>query len=207
MALESVLQPRQDCRMALTMLTKLRTQAGLTLESVAADIDLSTSQIQRFEKGDREPRLSELQKIAGRFGVTVAELIGERAPKAVPLVSWVSAGRLRASHPVYETDILRYVYLTDLPPGDWLALEVDGDSMNRVAPPGSTIVVNRQDQNLIDGKYYVFGNAQGEATFKRYRVDPDRLQPFSTNPDHETHYIDSEMLTVGRVRRVITDLP
>lgn len=127
--------------------------------------------------------------------------------KQVPIISWVSAGRLRASHPVYDGDILRYVYVTDLPPGDWLALEVDGDSMNRVAPPGSTIIVNRNDQNLIDSKYYVFGNAQGEATFKRYRADPDRLQPFSTNPDHETHYIESEMLTVGRVRRVITDLP
>jgi SOS-response transcriptional repressor LexA len=78
--------------------------------------------------------------------------------------------------------------------------------MNRIAPPGAIIVVNRSDDRLIDGKFYVFGNDSGEATFKRYRTNPERLQPFSTNPDHETHYLTEEMKLVGRVHQVLTYL-
>lgn len=184
----------------------MRQGAGLSLEDVAADTEISVSQVSRYETGGRDPTLGHLRKLADRFSISVAELIGDPAAKAVPLLSWVSAGRLRASHPVYESDVLRHIDVTDLPAGDWIALQIDGDSMDRVAPPGSIIIVNRKDENLIDGRFYVFGNDQGEATFKRYRDRPPRLQPMSTNPEHETHYINSDMLLIGRVHKVITEL-
>jgi len=190
--------------MALTALKELR--GDTTLEALSADVENSVSQLSRYESGNRDPSLKDLRKLAERFNVAVAELIGEHAPTPVPLVSWVSAGKLRASHPVYETDILRVVHVANLPTGNWMALEVDGDSMNRIAPPGAIIVVNRNDDRLIDSKFYVFGNDSGEATFKRYRSNPERLQPFSTNPDHETHYLEEEMKVVGRVHQVLTYL-
>lgn len=204
MALEATAGCAHTCRMALTALKELRGET--TLESLAADVEISVSQLSRYERGERDPALSHLRRIAQRFKVTVAEVIGEPAPKPVPIVSWVSAGKLRASHPVYESDILRVVHVANLPTGNWMALEVDGDSMNRIAPPGSIIVVNRSDERLLDGKFYVFGNDEGEATFKRYRSNPERLQPFSTNPDHETHYLTEEMKLVGRVHQVLTYL-
>lgn len=187
-------------------LRKLKTLRGAaSLESVAHDVGISTSQLSRYENGERDPYLKHLRALAERFGVSVSEIIDEPAPTKVPLVSWVSAGMLRASHPVYERDILRTVHVADLPAGDWIALEIDGDSMDRVAPPGAIILVDRADHDLVDGRFYVFGNQDtGEATFKRYRSKPDRLQPFSTNPDHESHYVNSEVQVVGRVRQVIT---
>ncbi len=187
-------------------LRKLKALRGTTsLESVAADVGISTSQLSRYENGDRDPYLKHLRALADRFNVSVAEIIDEPAPTKVPLLSWVSAGMLRASHPVYERDILRNVHVADLPAGDWIALEIDGDSMDRVAPPGAIILVDRADLDLVDGRFYVFGNQDtGEATFKRFRSKPDRLQPYSTNPDHETHYISTLVQVVGRVRQVIS---
>lgn len=192
------------CHMALTALKELRGET--TLETLSGEVEISVSQLSRYESGHRDPSLAHLKRLAERFNVTVAEVIGETAPKPVPVVSWVSAGKLRASHPVYESDILRVVHVANLPTGDWMALEVDGDSMNRIAPPGSIIVLDRRDDRLLDGKFYVFGNDEGEATFKRYRSNPERLQPFSTNPDHETHYLTEEMKLVGRVHQVLTYL-
>lgn len=79
--------------------------------------------------------------------------------------------------------------------------------MDRIAPDGSYICVNLADQRVSNDKFYVFGTAEGEATFKRFRAgNPPRLQPFSTNPDHETIQMSDETLVVGRVSRVINDL-
>ncbi|WP_375274463.1 XRE family transcriptional regulator [Methylorubrum thiocyanatum] len=185
----------------LVALKELR--GPVTLESLSADTGISVSQISRYENGERSPSLSHLRALSERLRVPVADVIGDPSPKAVPVVSWVSAGRLKASHPVYDTDILRVVHVSDLPSGSWMALEIDGDSMDRIAPPGSIIVLDRNDKVLVDGRFYVFGNSSGEATFKRYRARPERLQPFSTNPDHETHYLEDTMECVGRVRQVL----
>ena len=123
------------------------------------------------------------------------------------LLSWVSAGRLAAQEGVRKSDVRRYVHLADLPKGDWVVLEVQGDSMDRVAPDGSFICVNLADQRALNDKFYVFSTPEGEATFKRFRTgNPPRLQPFSTNPDHETLQMSDGMLVLGRVGRVINDL-
>lgn len=82
--------------------------------------------------------------------------------------------------------------------------------MDRVAVDGSTIIVNRRDRRLVSGKFYVFVASDGEATFKRYRANPERYVPYSTNPDEEPIYPDIERdrgwEVFGRVHRVITDI-
>lgn len=78
--------------------------------------------------------------------------------------------------------------------------------MNRVAPDGATILVNRADDRLLDGRFYVFQQGSGAATFKRYKRSPEMMQPFSTNPDHLSIPIVDDLYVFGRVRRVITDL-
>ncbi|WP_371456382.1 LexA family protein [Thalassospira sp. MCCC 1A01428] len=46
----------------------------------------------------------------------------------------------------------------------------------------------------------------GEATFKRYRSEPSRLEPASTNPKHQTIFPQDEIRVIGRVVRVIQEL-
>jgi SOS-response transcriptional repressor LexA len=124
----------------------------------------------------------------------------------IPVLSMVSAGNLRGQQGVIASEVERWIRVGDLPKGEWIALIVDGDSMDRIAPDGAIILVNRNDDRLIDGKYYIFSLEGGEATFKRYRRDPSRLQPYSTNPDHTSIPANGDLYVFGRVKRVIHDL-
>lgn len=128
--------------------------------------------------------------------------------RKVPLVSPVSASRLKRREGVTPAEIERYVHVDNLESGDWIALTVDGDSMNRVALDGAIIIVNRADDGLVDGKFYVFRTEEGETTFKMFKASPMRLQPFSTNLDHMSIPVldDGNLYVFGRVRRVIQDV-
>lgn len=134
--------------------------------------------------------------------------IESRSSYKIPMVSMVSASKMRGRDGVMPADIEKHIHLDDLPKGDWIALTVEGDSMNRVAPEGSVLIVNRADNTLLDGKYYIFSLDGGEATFKTYRRDPERLQPFSTNPDHMSIPVTPELdiYIFGRVRRIIQEV-
>jgi transcriptional regulator with XRE-family HTH domain len=57
-----------------------RTEAGLTLEQLGADVGVAGSQLSLMENGRREPRLSLLGAIAARLGIELAELLDDSAP-------------------------------------------------------------------------------------------------------------------------------
>ena len=161
---------------------------------------------------DAGATLTKVAQVANVLGFSMWELIsGEEKDERivdVPLVSWVSAGNLRPNEGVQPDQIEKHVPVANLPKGDWLALKVLGDSMDRVAPEDSILIVNRADETLIDGKFYVFSLEGGEATFKRFRRRPEMmLQPYSTNLDHLSISVrDKELYVFGRVRRVISDV-
>ena len=55
-------------------LLKLRTERGLTQADVAKAIDIRTFTYQRYEYGEREPRLSKLIALADFYHLTLDEL-------------------------------------------------------------------------------------------------------------------------------------
>lgn len=57
-----------------------RRQADLTLEALSTDVGIAASYLSTVENGKREPRLSLLQALADRLGVTLQELLDERPP-------------------------------------------------------------------------------------------------------------------------------
>ena len=121
----------------------------------------------------------------------------------VRILSWINAGKLKDVQSIMPADIKGIIPVAGLSPGDWVAFEVEGDSMDRVAPPGAFICVDRNDRALVDRKFYVFSTPDGSATFKRYRSDPDRMQPFSNNPEHETMRPKDDIDVFGRAHCVI----
>lgn len=122
----------------------------------------------------------------------------------VPLISWVQASRYAEIYDPYERGDSEGE--VDVPYGKdtLIALRVKGGSMNRVAPEDSVIIVDYSDKTLTTGKYYVI-KQHGQATFKRYRANPDRFEPESTER-HETIFPDGAVEVVGRVVKVISDL-
>jgi predicted transcriptional regulator/DNA-binding XRE family transcriptional regulator len=53
----------------------LRTERGMTLDTLAAAIDRAPSQVSALENGKRAPRITQLQQIATALGVTLDELL------------------------------------------------------------------------------------------------------------------------------------
>lgn len=118
--------------------------------------------------------------------------------RAVPLISWVEAGKfVDTDDPYLPGDAHKHVAVVSTKQ-TLIALEVSGSSCNLEFPSGTIVVVDFADKDLIDGKFYVFRHA-GEATLKRWRSDPPRLEPFSTDPVHDTIFPKHEVEVVGRI--------
>lgn len=164
---------------------------------------------------------SKLPLVAEALKWTVSDLLGsvsqgtarqhDRGPgkiTKVPLLDTVAAGRLKnpsSQIPVEDVPLLAFA---DLGRGEFFALKVDGDSMDRLSPEGSVIVVNRADRQLVGGKCYVFSH-RGETTFKMWQGgDNPHLAPYSTNPTNKPIFFKkkSDLEVIGRVKRTVLDL-
>ncbi|MFA5951522.1 MAG: S24 family peptidase [Hyphomicrobium sp.] len=161
---------------------------------------------------------AKLPLVAEALEWTVAELLGDRqppkidrsAPKMtrVPLLETVQAGKLRAPSSQIPVEDVPLLAFADLGRGEFFALKVEGDSMDRISPEGSTIIVNKADRTLINGRCYVFSH-RGETTFKMWQAgDPAHLAPYSTNPTNKPIFFKkkSDLEVIGRVKRTVLDL-
>ena len=123
----------------------------------------------------------------------------------IPILTWVSAGAVALEDG--QQDIIGETDMSGLDPrGRWIALRVEGDSMDRISPPGSLIFVNLNDRRLVTNACYIIANDGGAATYKRFRANPPRFEPVSTNPAHEPIFPDGEPAVIGRVRRTVLEM-
>ena len=76
----------------------------------------------------------------------------------VPIVSWVSAGEFGSQDTVVNLSDYPTIPATDLEEGEWIALRVDGPSMNKISPPDSIIFVNLRDKRLVTNGCYVIAD-------------------------------------------------
>lgn len=192
--------------------------------SAAIENDWPESSYRAHEAGTRTIGQDDAERYARRFraeGVSITAreiLFGPSAPPAapmpsateiaqVPLLSWVSAGKLADASSQIPSDDAPMLGFADLGRGEFFALKVKGNSMDRISPDGSTIVVNRAERQLVAGKPYVF-SVRGETTFKIWHHDPMYLAPYSTNPTNEPIIIKrkGDIIVIGRVRRTVLDL-
>lgn len=65
------------------------------------------------------------------------------------------------------------------------AVEIVGDSMNKLLPEGGWAVVDPDQTDLYSGRVYLVQNGDDDVTIKRYASDPARLEPVSTNELHK----------------------
>lgn len=195
-------------------LKALREAQNLTQQQLADRIGTSQPQIKRLEAGERELTRPWAERLAPALKTTPIKLLFpdmELEPQTrAPLIAWVSAGALVQPdlQPDYDEDDVQWVYAPDLDPtGDWIALRVDGDSMNRISPHDSIIFVNRKDKRLVANACYVIEDGEGGATYKRYRP-PNSWEPVSTNPIHKPMMLapGRQPGIVGRVKKTVLSM-
>lgn len=154
--------------------------------------------------GIPSPRISET--LGGRRRIQQAEMpklveyLGLGGPtsnvRKIKRIGAVPAGDLRDAV-AQSTDEIEVA--ADLPAGVF-ALEVDGESMNLVAPLGCDVIVDPADKQLFADDFYVIGDGQGGFTFKLFSQDPARLIPLSDDPSHKTIMLGAEPIDIiGRV--------
>jgi SOS-response transcriptional repressor LexA len=183
-----------------------------TARAAATRFGWSYDTYSQHERGERGLRRTVAEKYADAFRVSTSWLLtgegsidGATPARSVPLISWVSAGRLDMPETVDDLESAKQLSVGDLPQGEWIALEVVGSSMDRISPPGSIILVNRRDRKLVPNGCYVI-QIEGEATYKRFRPNPDRFEPVSTDPSHEPIFPAGPVAVIGRVRRSMIEM-
>ena len=183
----------------------VRKRVGLKIEELAERAGLSTTYVWRMERGERNVSLKNLQKLADALGVAPSDLIESKPVADVPILSWVSAGMMARDD--VQQDVVGEIRMSDLAPrGEWMALRVEGDSMDRISPPGSLILVDLTDKALVPNACYIITDGDSQATYKRFRSNPPRFEPVSTNPSHQPIFPDGEPAVIGRVRRSLIDM-
>lgn len=216
MTISTERQEREDRAARLKL---ARQKAGLGGPTLLADrFDWNVNNYKAHEAGRNGFGLADAKAYAKAFGVSLQWLnfgIGSQddeyteadfQPIEVPLISWVSAGQLSEQSPVIDTTEYPTVPIADISPGRWVALRVDGPSMNKISPPDSIIIVNLDDTRLVANACYVISDETGQATYKRYRPnDNPPFQPASYDdiPPPDLH---GAIKVIGRVRRSIIDM-
>lgn len=163
---------------------------------------LTTGEGPESPDDDGHPKEKEQEPARGRRG----------APKiiSVPLLDQITAGKLKSPSSQIPVETVPLLAFADLGRGDFFALKVesDADSMDRISPPGSVVVVNKADRELRPGRCYIF-SIDGETTYKMWQEgDPSYLAPYSTNPIHKPIFIKRkrDLEVIGRVKRTVLDL-
>lgn len=211
--------------MSHTVLDRIdaRLQAlGLKPATASRAAGLSADAIRNLQAGKAgSPTLRTVEALAPVLGTTPEwlafgsgpEVLDDSIPPAMPVplpvprIAWVAASRFFEVADATTQTNADIVPCWGLPAGGrFVALSVRGDSMNRVAEDGATIIVNLKDRELYNKKYYVFQDVDHETTFKRFMRAPDRLDPYSTNPEHMPIPMSDSIRVLGRVVRVMQDL-
>lgn len=124
----------------------------------------------------------------------------------VPLISWISAGQLSDHDGVTDLTDYPVIHVADLPHGRWIALRVQGTSMNKLSPPDSIIIVDISDKRLITGKCYVVADETGAATYKAYDSKCDPQFVARSYVEQVAPKFIGGVRVVGRVYRTMLDL-
>lgn len=188
---------------------------------LAEALDTNRQNITRWSAGQRKLTVEWAKKLAPLLSTSAEALMfpaGGRQQRSVkevtkklqnvPLLDEVVAGKLKSPSSQIPVEDVPLLAFADLGRGEFFALTVSGDSMDRVSPEGSVIVVNKADRQLVNGRCYVF-SYRGETTFKMWQGgDNPHLAPYSTNPANKPIFFKrkSDLEVIGRVKRTVLDL-
>lgn len=188
--------------MAYHKLEEMRKRAGLTQKELAEKIGVTQQTIWYYENGQRDMKSSVIIELCKALGCSVSDLLGipediegvlETRPSSshsVPVVGRIAAGEAREAieqsgrtHPIPD----------ELYDGneDSVWLEVSGNSMNRLFPDGSLVLINMRDEVKNGDVAAVFVNGD-DVTLKRVYMDNGvvRLHPESYDPEYADRIID-----------------
>lgn len=180
-------------------LKQLRKDRGLKQEDVAFKLNMSTSAYGYYEQGKTTPPLYNLKKLANLYNISISELTGEKNDTVEMLGQAVTMNKypyiddyVSAGSPVSIEGMkdVPNIYVPDELLGSYAGskrlffLKVNGESMNKIIPNGSTIGVISYDSinDIKNGDIVVYSTKDGGYAVKYFYKKEDKLifRPFST---------------------------
>lgn len=208
---------------------KLRKQKGLTLQQLSDDLhdqfpakdkknSFTKGKLSNWENNKSEPIAKTVSQLATYFGVSMDYLIGledDIVPLEninnyykVPYYGKVSAGNFETVELEHKDFEIPGIAFKGRKPSECIALQINGDSMNKILANGSYIVVHdyriNQDYKLNSNDILVL-RIGGEYTVKRVRRTETKLHldPVSYSDEFKTNSFDLESVdeieVIGKV--------
>lgn len=177
-----------------------RQNAGYT-QAEASDVSgVPLSTLRRWEQGVNEPDVESINMLADLYNCSTDFILGSKfAEKQVVLVSDETLpvfGRIVAGTPMEALEQNDEVYWVSpelkkrYPKGFWL--KVSGNSMNRLFPDQSLVLIDKTT-DVKDGEVAAVMVNGYDATIKRIFFEPSgaiRLHPESHDPEYRDTVID-----------------
>lgn len=170
------------------MIKYYRKKLGLTQEELGNYVGVQKSAIAKYENGRIENlKRSTIEKLSELFGILPSELLGISATNNVMSNTTNVIGVIPAGTPLeaIEDIIGEIEYPSRFANKEVFALQIKGDSMNKVLPDGC-IGLFEKTSTLENGEIGAIMVNGDDATVKKfYRLtDSYVLEPLSFNPEH-----------------------
>ena len=203
--------------MSSLRIQEARKMRGLSQQDLADLMETSQAAVQRWESGARNPRVSTLKKIGDACNVSISFLLGmtdnpsvhadiasvvPSREMALPVFGRIAAGTpreaLMQSDQTHDTPESLYAMHKR---SFWLI--VSGNSMNRLFPDGSLVLIDPELEVRNGDVGVVFVNGY-DATLKRVYFDDGKiiLHPESYDPEYKDTVIDKSDPDAPEVRIV-----
>lgn len=170
-------------------------ERGVTQTDLAKVASLpSQSAMSNILKGKRRITAEEAAIIYRYLGIAGPKPVS--SAHHVPIIGFGSASSWREA-------VLMPIGAMTIPPRKAgpkaFAIEIQGDSLDRIIPDGGYVVVDPEQKELRPGKLYLIQNGEHDATVKCYERDPNRFVPLSSNPAHQPIPADQVDVIIGRI--------
>ena len=193
-------------------LRQLRTARDLSQMDFSKQIGVSKSSINMYERGEREPGLETLERIADYFNVDMDYLLGKSdivsksnwsfiasnvipmpSMKKIPLIGAIACGApiLAEQHIDDYVDIPSHIHAD-------FALTCKGDSMINARIFDGDIVYIRQQETVENGQIAAV-LIEGDATLKRVRLFDDHISLEPENPQYRPIVLWGEEMNTVRI--------
>ena len=165
---------------------------NMSQRDLALAIGMDENHLSKALAGKRQFKVPEMDAI--RNELAPEDGLEDRLQvRSLPLLGEVPAGSFQ---PQEQRGGKRLIVSDPDVPARAYGLRIRGDSMDLIAPDGSTVIIDPDDKQLWPRRRYVIRTQDGETTFKEYREGPARLVPCSSNPAHQEILIGAEPIII-----------
>lgn len=172
---------------------RLRITYRMTQSEFAKRLGVSPSAAAMYERGEREPSIETLNRMADIFGVDINVLYGRDArPVMIPVLGYVAAGiPIEQIEEILDYEEISPAMIKD--GSEYFALQIKGQSMEPRIYSGDVVIV-RVQPDVDSGQIAIVCVNGDEATCKKIIKQEGGILLQPLNPTYQTVFYTNEQI-------------